>query len=404
VAWSCSRRQAVAVALLLVLGLAAAPLDGAAQTPASLRAEAFDLAYNLDREQALARLDRALALDPGDAATHRAIASVTWLQLLFQRGAITVDHYLGSSARPRIDVAPPPPELDARFKQHVDRAVELARAQVSAAPRDPNAHAALGAALGLRASYTASIEGRLLAGFRAARGAFDAHEKVLDLDPSRHDAGLVVGTYRYLVATLSLPMRWMAYLAGFGGGKERGIQLIEQAAAFRSESRTEARFALLLVYNRERRYDEALAVLRQLQQEYPRNRLLWLEQGGTALRAGRAADAERALSEGMARLDADRRPRAGGEEAMWHYKRGAARVRLDRLDAARADLEAALAAGPPRWVRGRTQVEFGRIADLRGDRRGAQALYRQAAQLCEGDRDPLCADEARRLVNRAYRP
>ena len=62
----------------------------------------------------------------------------------------------------------------------------------------------------------------MLAGFRAARRAYDEHERVLDLDPSRKDAGLIVGTYRYLVSTLSLPMRMMAYVAGFGGGRERG--------------------------------------------------------------------------------------------------------------------------------------------------------------------------------------
>jgi hypothetical protein len=45
---------------------------------------------------------------------------------------------------------------------------------------------------------------------------------VLSLDPSRKDAGLVVGTYRYVVSTLSLPVRMVAYVAGFGGGRDRG--------------------------------------------------------------------------------------------------------------------------------------------------------------------------------------
>lgn len=376
---------------------------GARQTPAELRAEAFRLAYNLDREEAVTLLERAVLMAPDDPASHRALAGVTWLQLLFLRGAITVDHYLGSSARPRVEVTPPPPELDSRFKEHIEQAIALARRQVQANPRDPDAQALLGGALGLQASYVASIEGKLLAGFRAARGAYDAHEKVLELDPSRQDAALTVGTYRYLVATLSLPVRWIAYLAGFGGGKERGIRMMEAAAAYESEWRAEAQFALLLIYNRERRYDDALRVLRDLQQEYPRNRLLWLEYGGTALRAGNAAEAERALSEGIARLATDSRPRAGGEEAMWHYKRGAARIRLNRLDAAEADLKAALRAEPPTWVRGRVQVEFGRIADLRGDRRAAQGLYQAAARLCEGDRDPLCANEARQLARKPYR-
>jgi tetratricopeptide (TPR) repeat protein len=130
----------------------------------------------------------------------------------------------------------------------------------------------------------------------------------------------------------------MAYLAGFGGGKEQGIELLEHAAAFVGDSRTEARFALLLIYNREKRFDEALRVIRELQQQFPRNRLLKLEYGGTALRAGRAEEAEAVLSDGIAKLADDDRPKAGGEIAMWHYKRGAARVRLKQLDAAERDL------------------------------------------------------------------
>ena len=86
-------------------------------------------------------------------------------------------------------------------------------------------HYDLGAAVGLQASYVATVEGRMLAGFKAARRCYDEHEQVLALDPSRKDAGLIVGTYRYLVSTLSLPMRVMAYVAGFGGGRDRGVQL-----------------------------------------------------------------------------------------------------------------------------------------------------------------------------------
>src|SRR5918992_177023 len=103
------------------------------------------------------------------------------------------------------------------------------------------------------------------------RRAFDAHEKVLALDPKRKDAGLVVGTYRYVVSTLSLPLRMMAYVVGFGGGRERGVQMLQETAAKGGESRTDAMFALVLLHNRERRYDDALQVLRELRKAYPRN-------------------------------------------------------------------------------------------------------------------------------------
>ena len=53
----------------------------------------------------------------------------------------------------------------------------------------------------------------------------------------------------------------MAYVAGFGGGRERGIQMLQETAAAGGENRTDAMFALVLVYNREQRYDDALRTL-----------------------------------------------------------------------------------------------------------------------------------------------
>ena len=52
---------------------------------------------------------------PDDPANHRTLASIIWLNILFRRGAVTVDHYLGSFSRAKVDLSKPPPELDAEF-------------------------------------------------------------------------------------------------------------------------------------------------------------------------------------------------------------------------------------------------------------------------------------------------
>jgi tetratricopeptide (TPR) repeat protein len=371
---------------------------------AQLRREGLDLAYNLDHDRALELLRRAVALAPSDPASHRALASVLWLNVLFRRGAVTVDHYLGSFSRPSVELAKPPPEIDAEFRNHVQRAIALAEKEVSAHPKDPQAHYDLGAALGLQASYMATVEGRMLAGFSAARRSFDEHQQVLALDPSRTDAGLIVGTYRYLVSTLSLPMRMMAYVAGFGGGRDRGIQMLQRTAgvdaALGNDARTDAMFALVLVYNRERRYSDAVRMLQELRRLYPRNRLLLLEAGATELRAGHAQQADDLLSEGLKMLPRDQRARIPGEESLWRYKRGAARAALGRQDLALADLQSATTADSQLWVNGRARLELGRLALTRGDRPQAAANARQAETSCERGNDPVCVLDARALLRR----
>ena len=390
-----------AVAALLLTGAATTLHAAAAEDPIAARRLAFELAYNLDHEPAVARLRQVAQEHPDDPASHRALASVLWLNMLFRRGAITVDHYLGSFSRTQVELSKPPADLDAEFRAHVARAIQLAEARVASAPRDAQAHFDLGAAVALQASHMATVEGKLFAGFKAARRSYDEHEKVLALDPARKDAGLIVGTYRYVISTLSLPMRMMAYVAGFGGGRERGVQMVRDAALQSGESRTDAMFALILLYNRERRYDEALKVLDDLRRTYPRNRLLLLESGATALRAGRHAQADAILTEGLAVLSKETRPRIPGEEALWKYKRGAARAGLGQTEAARDDLNAATAPGAQEWVRGRAHTELARLAIRGGDAAGARDFAGQAESLCQQGNDPPCVADARSLMRSA---
>ena len=364
----------------------------------ALRVRAAAELYNLNDERALASYKAAVAADPQDPAALRGLAIQLWLNTCFRRGNLTVEDYLGGPNRASAAANPTPPEAAAAFNDALDRALALARKQVETNPRDAEAHYQVGAALGLRATYVATIDGGGGRAFRAAREAYNEHEKVMSLDPRRKDAGLTVGTYRYIVSVLSLPLRWAAYMAGFGGDKARGIRMIEDAMTYGGENQEDARFALILVYNREGAYDKALQQLEQLRAKYPLNRLVWLELGATSLRAGRPADADRLLSEGLARFADDARPRMFGENALWLYKRGAARAALRRSAEAEQDLRKAFSAEGRKWVHGRAHLELGKLLMQAGNVTEARGEFQTAAALCDADNDRGTADEARRLL------
>jgi tetratricopeptide (TPR) repeat protein len=295
----------------------------AAQQPpdaAALRARGIELGFNLDYPEALAAFREATAAAPDDATGYRLAAATLWISLLFQQGAITVDDYLGQ-ARANLPRPNPPADLAAAFRNDITRALTISERRLRQNPRDADARFQAGAAAAFRASYIATVEGRVLGGVGAARRAYAEHTRCLQLDPRRKDAGLVVGLYRYSIAALPPHLRLLARIAGFGSGRDSGLRLVEDAARHPSDVQTNARFTLILLYNREGRHDEALRIIRELRREYPRNRLLWLEEGSTALKAGRAAQALAALDEGLARLAEDPRPRATNEEARWHYYR-----------------------------------------------------------------------------------
>ena len=91
-----------------------------------------------------------------------------------------------------------------------------------------------------------------------------------------------------------------------------------------------------------------------------------------------------------------------GEEALWLYKRGLARLNQNRLPAAAADLNAAIAAQPTNWIRGRINVEQGKLADLAGRRADAIMAYRTAKTMCEANADTVCKEEAANLLKKPF--
>jgi tetratricopeptide (TPR) repeat protein len=381
------------------LGRGSTPAGTSADVAATIQ-QAFKAAYNLDESDALALAHRSVAIGPEEPSAHRALATILWLDILFKRGAVVSDQFNGSvkdQIRPK-----PPADLEAGFKQEMASAIALAETRVRNDPRSLQARYDAASAYALQASYTASVEGSMLSAFRIARRAFDNAEFVLSRDPQRKDAGLIAGTYRYLVSTLSIPARMMAYIAGFGGGKARGIELVEGATQA-TDTRVDARLALLLIYTREGRHLDALRTARELEAEFPRNRLFTFEAGSAAIRAGRAAEAEATLTKGLAFFDKDDRAKIPGERAFWLYKRGMARISLNHLADARSDLESALQTQTVEYARGRTQLELGKINDLTNQRSEAMSAYRAAKTICGQYNDPDCAAEADRLLRKPFR-
>lgn len=398
------QRVTTTLAALVTTVLLAVPALGADDYDTLLQ-QGYDLAYNLDHDEAVATFLRAIETAPDNPAGYRAIGAVTWLRIVFLRGGLLVDNYLagaGATISPRRVKMPKPPDgLAELFETNIEQAVELAEQAVEMAPDDPDAHYELGASVALAASYRATVEGDALPALRDAKRAYSAHERVMELDPRRKDAALLLGLYRYVVSMLPRAFRMVAYLVGFDGGRAEAIQLIEEAAAYPGDSQSEAKLALVLLYNREKEFGGAQQVLNDLQRRFPRNRLAWLEAGSTWLRDERPLEAEAALQAGFSKLEQDDRVRMAGEESVWRLKRGTARVALGRTDEAMPDLLAA-AEGNAAWVVGHAHIELGKIADLAGERERAREEYDRGRKLCDRAKHRRCVRAAEELKDEAF--
>jgi tetratricopeptide (TPR) repeat protein len=76
---------------------------------------------------------------------------------------------------------------------------------------------------------------------------------------------------------LPLPVKLLAGVTGFRGSKKKGLALLEQVAKEGNWSRDDATSLLIVLYTREKRHQDALALARQLSEKYPRNYLVRLE-------------------------------------------------------------------------------------------------------------------------------
>jgi hypothetical protein len=112
---------------------------------------------------------------------------------------------------------------------------------------------------------------------RDAAEARKAHVRATELDPNFIDAKLTQGVYDYVVG--SLPLRWkmLAFVGGFHGNKERGILTLKEVGDHGRMNRVDAMVLLAALYLRGKQPEEAVPALTALTENFPRNPLLRVE-------------------------------------------------------------------------------------------------------------------------------
>ena len=92
--------------------------------------------FNLDYDEAMATFETAIAADPTSSAGYRLAAAAAWTAILFERGAVTVDDYLGA-ARAKGARPAPVARFDAAFHDYIGRALTLSEQRLRQYPDHP---------------------------------------------------------------------------------------------------------------------------------------------------------------------------------------------------------------------------------------------------------------------------
>ena len=194
----------------------------------------------------------------------------------------------------------------------------------------------------------------------------------------------------------------LGFVVGFRGDKQEGIQILEQVAREGDKNREDAKILLCAIYRRERRPADAVPLLEDLVQRFPRNYILRFEMVQMYSDLGKK-DKGLAVVEQMLALKRENAPGYGRvplEKIL--FARGTLLFWYRDYDQALADF--ARVTGKARELDLNTEVlawlRTGQIRDLLGQRQQAVAAYRKLLELApESER----ADEAKQYLRRPYK-
>lgn len=363
--------------------------------------DGFEHFYNLEYDEALADFRQETAAYPSSPDAFNHVAQAVIFRAMFRAGALDTGFVSDSNPffhRPALPMS----EADRKLMlDSLTHSMELAGAALKRNPNDIGALYAMGVAHGMRADYAFLVKKAWIETLRETTTERKLHNKITEIDPSVTDALLIQGLHDYVVGSLVFPWKMIGFVAGFHGDKETGIRTLNLVSEQGKINRVEATFFLEAILRREHRPAEAIPLITNLIQDYPRNFLFRLEKAQLYGDMGDKAKAFEAISdvEQLKRSDAPGYSKLS--EAKVHFVRGNLLFRFGELDPALGELKMATEQTPQIDHRSSAVawLHTGQIYDLKMQHQPAAQAYEAAIRAFPNSD---IASEAKHYISSGY--
>lgn len=360
---------------------------------------AYDRFYNLDYDGSLRMFEAIAAAHPTEPIAWDYVLVDTVFRELYSQDLLDTTYYAHDSFLLTKRDVPVPAATRRQIDDLTQRVVSLADARLHANPNDKNALFARSYAHGLHGAFVLLVDHSYRAAAHEGLEARSDSEAVLKIDPDYADAKLAIGIQQFSIASLPRFLRFVVGIMGVSGSKEKGLDMLRDAATRGVVTSVEARTALSLFLRHDKRYNEALAVERSLVSQYPHDFLFRLEEANILKDEGTGPVA---MASYQAVLnDATKKgyfidPRL---QLTWFgladTQRGWGRIK----ESAYGYTQAASQPNCSDWLRKRAELNAGESFDLLHDRSQAVHWY-QLAAAPGGDQSQ--ADTAQRYLDKPY--
>jgi tetratricopeptide (TPR) repeat protein len=259
---------------MIVLAL---PLTYGASLHETMAAQpGFTQFYNLAYDEALAVFVAEAERTPSSPDAYNHIAQTILYRQMYRAGMLSSDFFGGTKFvhQPKLPLSDAD---ETQFHDALNRALSLCQERLAAKPEDTEALYAMGVTYGLRGNYLFIVKKAWVDSLHDVSEARKLHRRVTELDPDFIDAKLTQGVNDYIVGSLPLHWKMFGFLGGFHGDKQRGIRTLTEVAETGRINRVDAMILLAAIYLREKKPAQAIPVLTELTQAFPKNPLLKTE-------------------------------------------------------------------------------------------------------------------------------
>jgi tetratricopeptide (TPR) repeat protein len=361
--------------------------------------DGYEHFYILDFDGALSRFEAVLKAHPQDPMAYGYVQMAMVFRELYHQDLLDTTYYAHDSFLTSKRNVPVPAAVRQRIEWLTDTGIRLADDRIKANPNDKDAYFARGYLRGIHAAFITLVDHAYVTAARQGYAARNDSEQALKIDPEYADAKMAVGIQQFAVASLPRWVRMVVGIVGVGGNKEKGLELLRDAADHGVITAVESRTVLSLFLRHDGRYPEALAVQHGLAAQFPHDYLYRLEEANLTKDEGNGLSAialYKAVLADAARPGYFVDPRV---QMAWFGLADTQRGQNDIADAAENYVKAAEQPNCSDWLRRRAQLNAGEMFDLLHQRQRAEQLYEMASA---GGGDQSQAEMARRLMKTPY--
>lgn len=338
----------------------------------------FGQIYNMDYEPAIKTFTALKARYEDHPGPPMYLASAIWLRELFRRKEFELDKFVAPAYFTESRQEAMPGQDRQAFLDFIEESNGISAAILEEDPKNKDARYYQGTCYGILGAFSITIDGSKSGAFKHGRRAYRFHKELLKDDPEYFDSYLTVGLYEYVVGNLPWYIKWLAIIAGYSGTEEQGFEYLQIAAQKSTYNADQAKAVQMVLYVREKDYENAFQTARYLHGKYPRSFVWLLNQAQILENMGEKERAASAYVRVVERAEAEEPNYDAINLATFRFTVAQKLMDLHQLEPALQVFRRCIESmETPERQRVFSHLRTGQILDVQGKRESAIAHYKE---------------------------